>query len=81
MQEVTVPRPAGCKHVILFKCTSTYPASPAITTFLAIPHLRKLFACDVALFDHIMAVGVAVASVAIGATAIEMHFTVSRDTG
>lgn len=80
-QAVSVARSSGCKDLILLKCTSTYPASPANTNILTIPHLRKLFGCEVGLSDHTMGLGVALASVALGATVIEKHFTLSRADG
>lgn len=78
---VRAAREAGCKDLILLKCTSTYPASAANTNILTIPHLRELFGCEVGLSDHTMGVGVSVASVALGATVIEKHFTLSRADG
>ncbi len=74
-------REAGCKDLILLKCTSTYPATAGNTNILTIPHLRELFGCEVGLSDHTMGVGVSVASVALGATVIEKHFTLSRADG
>jgi sialic acid synthase SpsE len=72
---------AGCKDLILLKCTSTYPATPENTNILTIPHMRELFNCQVGLSDHTMGIGVSVASVALGATVIETHFTTSRADG
>ncbi len=80
-ETVRVAREAGCKELILLKCTSTYPATAANTNILTIPHLRNLFDCEVGLSDHTMGVGVSVASVALGATAIEKHFTLNRAEG
>ena len=80
-QAVTTARSAGCKDLILLKCTSTYPATPANTNIRTIPHLREMFGCEVGLSDHTMGVGVAVASVALGAAVIEKHFTLSRSEG
>lgn len=80
-ETVRAAREAGCKDLILLKCTSTYPASPANTNIVTIPHLRELFGCEVGLSDHTMGVGVAVASVALGATVIEKHFTLNRADG
>ncbi|AKS39494.1 N-acetylneuraminate synthase [Anoxybacillus gonensis] len=80
-ETVRAAREAGCKDLVLLKCTSTYPASPENTNILTIPHMRELFDCQVGLSDHTMGVGVAVASVALGATVIEKHFTLSRADG
>lgn len=80
-QAVATARAAGCCDLILLKCTSTYPATPANTNIRTIPHLRELFGCEVGLSDHTMGIGVAVAAVALGATVIEKHFTLSRAEG
>jgi N-acetylneuraminate synthase len=80
-ETVRAAREAGCTDLILLKCTSTYPATPENTNILTIPHLRERFRCEVGLSDHTMGVGVAVASVALGATIIEKHFTLSRADG
>ncbi|WP_419177000.1 pseudaminic acid synthase [Desulfosediminicola sp.] len=78
---VRAARDAGCNDLILLKCTSTYPATANNTNILTIPHMRDLFGCEVGLSDHTMGVGVSVASVALGATVIEKHFTLNRDEG
>lgn len=80
-ETVRAARDAGCTQMVLLKCTSTYPANPENTNLLTIPHLRQLFNCEVGLSDHTMGVGAAVASVALGATVIEKHFTLSRADG
>ncbi|KAA0966779.1 pseudaminic acid synthase [Sporosarcina sp. ANT_H38] len=80
-ETVRAAREAGCKDLILLKCTSTYPATAGNTNILTIPHMRKLFDVQVGLSDHTMGTGVAVASVALGATVIEKHFTLSRKDG
>jgi N-acetylneuraminate synthase len=78
---VKAAREAGCKDLILLKCTSTYPATANNTNILTIPHMRELFGCEVGLSDHTMGIGVSVASIALGATVIEKHFTLSRSDG
>ena len=80
-ETVVAAREAGCKDLILLKCTSTYPASPENTNILTIPEMRDKFQVQVGLSDHTMGIGVAVASVALGATIIEKHFTLSRADG
>lgn len=80
-ETVRTAREAGCQDIILLKCTSTYPATPENSNLLTIPHLGELFGLQVGLSDHTMGVGVAVASVALGATVIEKHFTLGRADG
>ncbi len=80
-ETVRAAREAGCRDLILLKCTSTYPATAENTHLLTIPHMRELFQCEVGLSDHTMGVGVSVASVALGATVIEKHFTLNRGDG
>jgi len=80
-ETVRAAREAGCRDLILLKCTSTYPATPKNTNILTIPHLRELFNCEVGLSDHSMGVGVSIAAVAHGASVIEKHFTVRREDG
>jgi pseudaminic acid synthase len=74
-------RKAGCRDLILLKCTSTYPASPESSHMRTIPHLKELFGCEVGLSDHTMGIGVSVASVALGGSVIEKHLTISRAEG
>jgi len=76
-----VAKEAGCAELILLKCTSTYPASPENSNVITIPHMRDLFDCQVGLSDHTLGVGVAIASVVLGATVIEKHFTLARSDG
>lgn len=80
-ETVRVAREAGCEKLVLLKCTSTYPATPENSNISTIPHMKDLFQTQVGLSDHTLGTGVAVASVALGATVIEKHFTLSREDG
>lgn len=80
-EAVETARSAGCKDLVLLKCTSTYPASPENTHVRTIPHMRELFGCEIGLSDHTMGIGAAIAAVALGATVIEKHFTLARVDG
>ncbi|MBK7765448.1 MAG: pseudaminic acid synthase [Sulfuritalea sp.] len=80
-ETVRAAREAGCKNLVLLKCTSTYPSTPENTNIRTIPHLRDLFGCEVGLSDHTMGCGAAIAAVALGATVIEKHFTLARADG
>jgi pseudaminic acid synthase len=74
-------REAGCKSLMLLKCTSGYPAPASESNLRTIPHVRAHFQCEVGLSDHTGSIGAAVASVALGATLIEKHFTLQRSDG
>lgn len=80
-ETVRTAREAGCKDLILLKCTSTYPSTPAGTNILTIPQMKIALGCEVGLSDHTMGIGAAVASVALGASIIEKHFTLDRSEG
>lgn len=78
---VKTARENGCSELILLKCTSSYPSTPKNTNILTIPHLRDMFDVEVGLSDHTMGVGAACASIALGATVVEKHFTLNRADG
>ena len=80
-EAVRTARCAGCRDLVLLKCTSTYPASPENSNIRTIPHLRAVFGCEVGLSDHTMGIGVAATAVAHGATVIEKHLTLDRTSG
>ena len=74
-------RAEGNDQIVLLKCTSTYPASPDDSDLATIPDMRARFGCEVGISDHTMGVGASVAAVALGATVVEKHFTLSRRDG
>lgn len=78
---VSAAREAGATDIILLKCTSAYPAPPEDMNLKTIPHMAQALDVHVGLSDHTMGVGVAVASVALGAVMIEKHFTLARSDG
>lgn len=80
-ETVRTARAAGAHDIVLLKCTSTYPATPANTNLNTIPVLRQAFGCEVGLSDHTMGCGAAIAAVALGAVVVEKHFTLARADG
>jgi pseudaminic acid synthase len=80
-EAVQIAKDAGCRDMILLKCTSSYPATPENSNLLTIPHMRQLFDMQVGLSDHTLGIGVSVGAVALGATVIEKHFTLDRSEG
>ncbi|MBW1855472.1 MAG: pseudaminic acid synthase [Deltaproteobacteria bacterium] len=77
-EAVHTVRHAGAKQIALLKCTSAYPGPPEEANLRTIPHLAQAFGVPVGLSDHTMGTAVAVASVALGASIVEKHFTLSR---
>lgn len=80
-EAVAVAREAGCKDIIILKCTAAYPANPKDANLRTIPHLKHCFDTLVGLSDHSLGIGVVVASVALGACFIEKHLALSRQNG
>jgi N-acetylneuraminate synthase len=78
---VSAARGAGCRDLVLLKCTSTYPATPENTNLATIPDMRVRYGCEIGLSDHTMGVGASVAAVALGARVLEKHFTLARADG
>jgi sialic acid synthase SpsE len=70
---------AGNPQVALLRCASVYPSPPEIMNLRAIPTMRAAFGVPVGLSDHTLGIAVAPASVAVGASLVEKHFTLSRE--
>lgn len=79
-EAVAAAREAGAREIALLKCNSAYPAPPELMNLRTIPHMAQAFQVPVGLSDHTLGTTVAVAAVALGASLIEKHFTLSRQT-
>lgn len=75
-------RGAGAKEIIVLKCTTAYPAPPEEANLRTISDMVARFGVLSGLSDHTMGTVSAVASVALGASLIEKHFTLddSKET-
>jgi N-acetylneuraminate synthase len=78
---VRVARATGNENIIVLGCTASYPAPPEESNLRQLPVLAGAFGVQVGLSDHTLGIGAAVAAVAIGATIIEKHVTLSREGG
>lgn len=72
---------AGAPQVAVLHCVSSYPAMPEQMNLATIPDIAKRFGVVSGLSDHTLGITAAIASVALGASIIEKHFTLDRSEG
>jgi pseudaminic acid synthase len=77
-EAVEAARGAGARELALLKCTSAYPAPPEEMNLRTIPHLAATFGVPVGLSDHTIGIAAPAAAVALGASIVEKHLTLSR---
>jgi sialic acid synthase SpsE len=77
-EAVATAREAGCKDLLLLHCISSYPAPMNQANLRQIPELARRFGVASGLSDHTLGTTAALAAVALGACAIEKHFTLNR---
>jgi N-acetylneuraminate synthase len=76
-RSVAAIRELGCP-LMLLHCTSTYPSAYSELRLGAIAQMRSEFGLAVGLSDHSPGIYTALGSVALGASVLEKHFTVTR---
>lgn len=64
---------------VLMQCTSSYPVEPEEIGLNVLGEFRERFGCPVGLSDHSGTIFPSLAATALGADAIEVHVTLSRD--
>jgi N-acetylneuraminate synthase len=72
-------RRSGCPELVLLHCVSSYPAPHDQINLRAMGTLRREFGLPVGFSDHTTGVDVAIAAAALGAAAVEKHFTLDRN--
>jgi N,N'-diacetyllegionaminate synthase len=70
-------RAGGCE-VLVMQCTSTYPCPPNQVDLRAMVQMGERLDCPFGLSDHTTDVWTCVAAAALGAAALEKHFTLSK---
>ncbi len=76
-----VLRAAGAHDILLLHCISAYPTPLSEANLARIPYLRDRYRCLAGLSDHTMGLEAARLAAALGAVAVEKHFTLKRADG
>lgn len=78
---IKILREQGCDRICMLKCTAAYPAKKEDANLLTINDMINRYNVIGGLSDHTLGIEVPTISVAMGASMIEKHFTLSRDSG
>ena len=80
-EAITAAREGGCKELAILHCVSGYPAPAEDYNLRTIPDMIERFGLVTGLSDHTLDNTTAIASVVLGASIIEKHFTLDRNGG
>lgn len=77
-QQVRRVQEAG-NPLLLMECTTAYPSKPEDIPIKLINHYQKRYQCPIGISDHSATIYPSLVAVALGARAIEVHVTMSRE--
>ncbi|MDW9496567.1 pseudaminic acid synthase [Sinorhizobium meliloti] len=80
-EAIEAARGGGCKDLAILHCVSGYPAPARDYNLRTIPDMIERFGLATGLSDHTLDNTTAIASVALGGSLIEKHFTLDRSGG
>ena len=80
-EAVKAARGSGAEQIALLRCNSSYPAPLDEMDLATIPEMARRWRVPVGLSDHTLSSTAAVVAVALGASIVEKHLTLTRATG
>lgn len=80
-QAIEAAKDGGCTELAILHCVSGYPAPSENYNLKTITNMIDSFNCVTGLSDHTLDNSTALASIALGASIIEKHFTSDRSEG
>ncbi len=80
-EAIEAARDAGCVELAVLHCVSGYPAPPKDYNLRTLVDMKKRFEVITGISDHTLNNVTALASISLGASIIEKHFTLDRSRG
>ena len=80
-EAINAAREGGCKELAILHCVSAYPSPAKDYNLRTIPNMIERFGLVTGLSDHTLDNTTAIASVGMGSSIIEKHFTLDRNGG
>ncbi|WP_299948335.1 pseudaminic acid synthase [uncultured Microbulbifer sp.] len=80
-EAIFTAKEGGCKEVAILHCVSGYPAPPKDYNLRTLADMSKRYQLVTGLSDHTLGNTTAIASISLGASIIEKHFTLDRSAG
>src|SRR5690606_33656664 len=80
-EAIDAARDGGCSQVAVLHCVSGYSAPAADYNLCTVPDMFQRYGLVTGLSDHTLDNTTAITSIALGASIIEKHFTLSRNGG
>lgn len=81
LEAITAAKEGGCTELAILHCVSGYPAPPGDYNLSTITDMKNRFGLVTGLSDHTIDNTTAVTSIALGASIVEKHVTLSRQNG
>ena len=81
LEAIDAARAGGCKELAILHCVSGYPAPATDYNLRTLPDMIQRFGLVTGLSDHTLDNTTAITSVALGASIIEKHLTLDRNSG